>query len=335
MYINSIHFEPPTIIKMSYRNHNPAIHKGFAYYYNQALSEDPSFPHRALDTAAKKHIRYIFSKYDAEPSSELLQHIANLMVGTYKGGEARGLRRSDLFTMMEETAQKESMRRIQRDEPRGRSRTPPSDNHCNYRTYTAAPAHGGSYQPTFTKRLHQEEQRMCGEENRCREHRTLQQSSQGRYRTEKREPEYSYREDEYHSYDYDHGHHDHKYGHEYEEEKSKSQRFPSPLPHSRSHKTASNSSTNLYTVLGVSRSASTEEIKKAYRQLSFKHHPDRASAGEKQRATDTMSTINTAYEVLKDERKREFYDSKGRVPDSQDGFSGTVEERTGDEDNDR
>jgi len=65
------------------------------------------------------------------------------------------------------------------------------------------------------------------------------------------------------------------------------------------------SETSLYNVLGVSKTASDAEIKKAYRTLSLKYHPDRnpsPDAGEK------IREINDAYETLGDSAKRKQYD---------------------------
>ena len=59
-----------------------------------------------------------------------------------------------------------------------------------------------------------------------------------------------------------------------------------------------------YEVLGVSRSASEEEIKKAYRRMSRKYHPDIAGP----QFEDKFKEINTAFSVLSDPRKRRLYD---------------------------
>lgn len=82
-----------------------------------------------------------------------------------------------------------------------------------------------------------------------------------------------------------------------------------------------------YGTLGVSRDASTAEIKKAYRQLVRKYHPD-ANPGNKD-AEERFTKINEAYQVLSDPQKRAQYDQFGTVGDfSQggspfDGFGGT------------
>lgn len=64
-----------------------------------------------------------------------------------------------------------------------------------------------------------------------------------------------------------------------------------------------------YKVLGVSRSASQEEIKQAYRKLARKYHPD-VSRGAAD-SEDKFKEVNEAYEVLKDPEKRRKYDSFG------------------------
>jgi molecular chaperone DnaJ len=65
----------------------------------------------------------------------------------------------------------------------------------------------------------------------------------------------------------------------------------------------------LYDVLGVSKSASQDEIKKAYRKLARKHHPD-ANAGDKD-AEERFKEVQHAYDVLSDEEKRKAYDRFG------------------------
>jgi curved DNA-binding protein len=64
-----------------------------------------------------------------------------------------------------------------------------------------------------------------------------------------------------------------------------------------------------YQTLGVGRNASEDEIKKAYRKLAMKYHPDR-NRGQKG-AEDKFKEINEAYEVLSDQQKRARYDKLG------------------------
>ena len=64
-----------------------------------------------------------------------------------------------------------------------------------------------------------------------------------------------------------------------------------------------------YELLGVQRSASAEDIKKAYRKLAMQHHPDR-NEGNKD-AEKRFKEINHAYDVLKDSEKRQTYDRFG------------------------
>lgn len=77
-----------------------------------------------------------------------------------------------------------------------------------------------------------------------------------------------------------------------------------------------------YEVLGVSRDASEEEIKKAYRKLAMQYHPDR-NAGNKE-AEEKFKEAAEAYEILKDESKRQRYDAYGHagVKGGYDGFGG-------------
>src|SRR5262249_23485264 len=62
-----------------------------------------------------------------------------------------------------------------------------------------------------------------------------------------------------------------------------------------------------YEVLGVSKSASADEIKKAFRKAAIEHHPDRGGDETK------FKEVNEAYEVLKDDKKRQRYDQFGHA----------------------
>jgi molecular chaperone DnaJ len=74
---------------------------------------------------------------------------------------------------------------------------------------------------------------------------------------------------------------------------------------------AQDSSKDLYAALGVSRTASAEEIKKAYRKLAKKHHPD-VNPGDK-KAEDRFKDVSAAFEVLGDEKRRALYDEFGEL----------------------
>jgi molecular chaperone DnaJ len=65
-----------------------------------------------------------------------------------------------------------------------------------------------------------------------------------------------------------------------------------------------------YEILGVSRSASTEDIKKAYRRLARKYHPDVNKAAD---AAQRFAEVHEAYDVLTDKDKRQKYDYLGHA----------------------
>ena len=71
-----------------------------------------------------------------------------------------------------------------------------------------------------------------------------------------------------------------------------------------------------YKILGVSRTASQDEIKKAFRKLARTHHPD--AGGDEAK----FKEINEAYEVLSDEKKRDLYDQYGTANESQIPWGG-------------
>jgi DnaJ-class molecular chaperone len=66
-----------------------------------------------------------------------------------------------------------------------------------------------------------------------------------------------------------------------------------------------------YKILGVEKSASSDDIKKAFRKLAGQHHPDRGGDAEK------FKELNEAYQVLSNDQKRAEYDTYGQT------FSGT------------
>ena len=68
---------------------------------------------------------------------------------------------------------------------------------------------------------------------------------------------------------------------------------------------------DFYEVLGVSKTASNDEIKKAYRKLAMKYHPDRNS--DDPDAEEKFKEASLAYEVLSDDNKRTSYDRMGHA----------------------
>src|SRR5579875_1357691 len=79
-----------------------------------------------------------------------------------------------------------------------------------------------------------------------------------------------------------------------------------------------------YKVLGVSKEASTDDVKKAFRKLARKYHPD-VNPGDK-KAEEKFKEINEAYEVLSDPEKRKKYDTLG--PNWQEQFGPQFNRRT-------
>ena len=72
-----------------------------------------------------------------------------------------------------------------------------------------------------------------------------------------------------------------------------------------------------YSILGVDKKASPDEIKKAYRKLAKQHHPDKNKGDKK--AEEKFKDVGEAYEVLGDEKKRAQYDQIGSNPTFQNG----------------
>merc|ERR1712156_912378 len=70
------------------------------------------------------------------------------------------------------------------------------------------------------------------------------------------------------------------------------------------------------TILGVSRGASDDEIKKAYRKLALKYHPDK---NQSPGAEERFKEIGEAYDVLSDSRKKQIYDQYG-----EEGLKGSM-----------
>ena len=77
---------------------------------------------------------------------------------------------------------------------------------------------------------------------------------------------------------------------------------------------------DLYGLLGVSKSATQEEIKKAYRKLAVKYHPDKNQGNPS--AEEKFKKISEAYSVLSDENKRAEYDNPAQFNPFGGGRSG-------------
>ena len=75
-----------------------------------------------------------------------------------------------------------------------------------------------------------------------------------------------------------------------------------------------------YSILGVQKGCSSDEIKKAYRKLAMQYHPDR-NPGDKA-AEEKFKSINEAYSVLSDDKKRQQYDQMGHQMYTQGGGGG-------------
>src|SRR5436189_5752743 len=71
---------------------------------------------------------------------------------------------------------------------------------------------------------------------------------------------------------------------------------------------------DFYKVLGVKKDAKPEEIKKAYRRLARKYHPD-VNPGDKS-AEDRFKQMSEAFDVLSDPKKRKVYDRFGQYSDN-------------------
>ena len=94
---------------------------------------------------------------------------------------------------------------------------------------------------------------------------------------------------------------------------------------------------DFYEILGVPKNASEDDIKKAYRKLAMKHHPDRNQGDSAKVAEEKFKEAKEAYEMLSDAQKRAAYDQYGHAgvdPNmrggASDGFSGGFAEAFGD-----
>ena len=90
--------------------------------------------------------------------------------------------------------------------------------------------------------------------------------------------------------------------------------------HSSAARLAASSGRDLYSVLGVSRGASKEEIKRAYFQLAKRFHPD--TNKQDKDAADKFAEVSNAYEVLSDDDRRQRYDVMGAAGEEMGGAGG-------------
>jgi DnaJ-class molecular chaperone len=72
----------------------------------------------------------------------------------------------------------------------------------------------------------------------------------------------------------------------------------------------SNNNTELYEILGVNKRSTPEEIKKRYKQLAMKHHPDR-NPNNREESEERFKDITRAHDILSDPKKRDMYDKFG------------------------
>ncbi|NP_001087399.1 DnaJ heat shock protein family (Hsp40) member C5 gamma L homeolog [Xenopus laevis] len=80
---------------------------------------------------------------------------------------------------------------------------------------------------------------------------------------------------------------------------------------SRPQRKMSRSGTSLYVVLGLQKGASPDDIKKAYRKLALKYHPDKNP--DNPEAAEKFKEINSAHSTLSDENRRKIYDEYGSM----------------------
>lgn len=79
---------------------------------------------------------------------------------------------------------------------------------------------------------------------------------------------------------------------------------------------------NLYNILGVKKTATTKEIKSAYRRKARDTHPDKRKDISAEQAAEEFQKVVRAFEILSDENSRKFYDRTGRAQQQQAGGGG-------------
>lgn len=81
------------------------------------------------------------------------------------------------------------------------------------------------------------------------------------------------------------------------------------------HVYGNNNNNNLYSILGVAPTATTREIKSAYRRKALDTHPDKNKSVSAEQAAQAFHQVVQAFEVLSDPERREYYDATGRTDD--------------------
>ena len=76
-----------------------------------------------------------------------------------------------------------------------------------------------------------------------------------------------------------------------------------------------------YDVLGLTRTATVEQVRASWKKLVQENHPDHALPSEREAATERTAAINEAYQALSDPESRARYDRRGAGIDRQEGFS--------------
>ena len=76
---------------------------------------------------------------------------------------------------------------------------------------------------------------------------------------------------------------------------------------------------DLYKILNIDKSSTTNDIKRAYKKMAFKHHPDIGGTEE------NFKEISEAYEILGDEKRRNLYDKTGSVENNSASFEDMVQ----------
>jgi curved DNA-binding protein CbpA len=79
------------------------------------------------------------------------------------------------------------------------------------------------------------------------------------------------------------------------------------------HKHAERKDDDYYSILGLSKNCKPKDVKKAYRKLALKYHPDKVPEGEREEAEKKFIQVSEAYSVLSDDEKRNIYDKYGKI----------------------